>query len=166
MLYRYIRSPIGRLLLAGDDNGLALVGFPEGKGEIVPETGWEPGSDCFIDAESQLLQYFEGKRRVFDLKLAPTGTAFQLAVLNALQTIPFGETRSYLEIARQVGRPKAVRAVGAANGRNPLPIVIPCHRVIGADGSLTGFGGGLETKLFLLELEGVKVTGEMQASLF
>jgi methylated-DNA-[protein]-cysteine S-methyltransferase len=166
MLYRYIRSPIGRLLLAGDDNGLALVGFPEGKGKIVPETGWELGSDCFIDTESQLLQYFDGKRHDFDLKLAPTGTAFQLAVLDALQTIPFGETRSYVEIARQIGRPKAVRAVGAANGRNPLPIVIPCHRVIGADGSLTGFGGGLEAKLFLLELEGVKVPGEMQASLF
>jgi methylated-DNA-[protein]-cysteine S-methyltransferase len=166
MLYRYIRSPIGRLLLAGDDNGLALVGFPEGKGKIDPETGWELDGDCFIDAESQFLQYFDGKRRAFDLKLAPTGTAFQLAVLDALQTIPFGETRSYVEIARQIGRPKAVRAVGAANGRNPLPIVIPCHRVIGADGSLTGFGGGLETKLFLLELEGVKAPGEMQASLF
>lgn len=166
MLYRYIGSPLGRLLLAGDDDGLALVGFPEGKGKIVPETGWEVGSDCFIDAESQLLQYFDGKRRTFDLKLAPTGTAFQLTVLNALQTIPFGETRSYLDIARQIGRPKAVRAVGAANGRNPLPIVIPCHRVIGTDGSLTGFGGGLETKLFLLQLEGVKIPGVMQASLF
>ena len=166
MLYRYIGSPIGRLLLVGDDNGLAFVGFPEGKGEIVPEIGWELDSDCFIDAESQLLQYFDGKRQVFDLELAPTGTAFQLVVLNALQTIPYGETRSYLEIARQVGRPKAVRAVGAANGWNPLPIVIPCHRVIGADGSLTGFGGGLDTKIFLLELEGVKVPGEMQTSLF
>jgi methylated-DNA-[protein]-cysteine S-methyltransferase len=166
MFYRYIKSPIGRLLLAGDDNGLAVIGFPEGKGQIVPETGWEPGNDRFIEDESQLLQYFGGKRRDFDLKLAPTGTTFQLAVLDALQTIPYGETRSYVEIARQIGRPKAVRAVGAANARNPLPIVIPCHRVIGADGSLTGFGGGLEAKLFLLELEGVKVPEEMQASLF
>jgi methylated-DNA-[protein]-cysteine S-methyltransferase len=166
MRYRYIESPIGRLLLAGDDAGLKIIGFPEGKGQVSPDPGWQLEPDCFTDAESQLAEYFEGKRRVFELNLAPTGTDFQLEVLQALQTIPLGETRSYRDIARQIGRPDAVRAVGAANGHNPLPIVIPCHRVIGADGSLTGFGGGLKTKLFLLELEGVKVDQSRQGNLF
>ena len=166
MLYRYIESPIGQLLLAGNDAGLKIIGFPKGKGQVTPEPGWQPATDCFSDTESQLTEYFEGNRQVFELKLAPTGTDFQLEVLQALQTIPLGETRSYRDIACQIGRPEAVRAVGAANGRNPLPIVIPCHRVIGADGSLTGFGGGLETKLFLLELEGVKVDQSRQGNLF
>jgi methylated-DNA-[protein]-cysteine S-methyltransferase len=166
MLYRYIDSPIGQLLLAGDGEGLKIIGFPQGKGKVSTGVDWEPSSDCFHDAELQLAEYFDGRRRSFDLNLAPQGTDFQLAVLAALQTIPHGETRSYLDIAIQIGRPKAVRAVGAANGRNPLPIVIPCHRVIGADGSLTGFGGGLESKLFLLQLEGVQVPEAMQASLF
>ena len=166
MLYRHIESPIGQLLLAGEADGLKIIGFPQGKGQVVVGDDWEHKDDCFEDAASQLLEYFDGKRRSFDLKLAPTGTPFQLAVLDALQTIPLGETRSYLDIAIQIGNPKAVRAVGAANGRNPLPIVIPCHRVIGADGSLTGFGGGLEAKLFLLQLEGVQVPEAMQTSLF
>jgi len=166
MLYRYIDSPIGRLLLAGDEAGLKIIGFPEGKGRVAVDDAWEHGTDCLLDVESQLLEYFDGKRQFFDLQLAPTGTAFQLAVLDALQTIPYGETRSYLDIARQIDRPDAVRAVGAANGRNPLPIVIPCHRVIGADGSLTGFGGGLETKLFLLQLEGACLHQTVQNSLF
>lgn len=166
MQYRYIESPIGKLLLAGDENGLAIIGFPQGKGIVVPESSWQLSDKCFEDAEQQLNEYFAGTRKTFDLKLAPTGTEFQLAVLDALQEIPLGETRSYGQIAQQLGRPKAVRAVGAANGRNPLPIVIPCHRVIGADGSLTGFGGGLEAKLFLLELEGVEVSRVVQDSLF
>ncbi len=166
MQYRYIESPIGKLLLAGDENGLAIIGFPKGKGVVVPEATWQLSDNCFEDAERQLDEYFAGTRKTFDLKLAPTGTAFQLAVLDALQNIPLGETRSYLQIAQQIERPKAVRAVGAANGRNPLPIVIPCHRVVGADGSLTGFGGGLEAKLFLLELEGVAVNRAIQSSLF
>ena len=166
MLYRYIESPIGKLLLAGDDAGLKFIGFPEGKGQVTPDSKWQLESDCFTDAESQLAEYFEGKRAIFELQLAPTGTDFQLEVLTALQTIPSGETRSYRDIAQQIGRPEAVRAVGAANGRNPLPIVIPCHRVIGADGSLTGFGGGLETKLFLLELEGAGVEQSTQEGLF
>ncbi len=107
----------------------------------------------FKQAEDQLNEYFEGERQRFDLKMKPSGTPFQLSVLAALQEIPFGQTTSYRNIAESIGRPKAVRAVGAANGRNPLPIVIPCHRVIGADGSLTGFGGGLAAKSFLLNLE-------------
>lgn len=164
--YRYLDSPIGRLLLAGDDAGLRRIGFPRGKGRVEPEAHWCAGPDCFTDAAIQLQEYFAGQRREFDLRLAPTGTEFQLAVLAALQTIPHGETRSYLEIARQIGRPNAVRAVGAANGHNPLPIVIPCHRVIGNDGSLTGFGGGLEAKRFLLELEGVALPAEAQGKLF
>jgi len=166
MLYRYIKSPIGQLLLAGDEHGLKYIGFPHGKGKVAPLDSWQRNAECFLDTELQLSEYFDRKRNSFDLKLAPTGTAFQLAVLQALQTIPLGETRSYLDIARQIGRPEAVRAVGAANGRNPLPIVIPCHRVIGSDGSLTGFGGGLKTKLFLLQLEGAKLNQTNQNDLF
>jgi methylated-DNA-[protein]-cysteine S-methyltransferase len=166
MLYRHIDSPIGQLLLAGDEEGLKFIGFPEGKGKVDIDPAWEHRADCFPDAKSQLVEYFQGRRRSFDLTLAPNGTDFQLAVLAALQTIPCGETRSYLDIAKQIGRPTAVRAVGAANGQNPLPIVIPCHRVIGADGSLTGFGGGLAAKRLLLELEGVTMPRAMQGSLF
>jgi methylated-DNA-[protein]-cysteine S-methyltransferase len=166
MQYRYIKSPIGKLLLAGNDNGLAIIGLPKGKGTVVPESTWQRSEHCFEEAERQLNEYFAGARKTFDLKLAPTGTEFQLAVLEALQRIPLGETRSYLQIAQQIERPKAVRAVGAANGRNPLPIVIPCHRVIGADGSLTGFAGGLDAKLFLLELEGIELNQTIQTPLF
>ena len=103
--------------------------------------------------KEQLDGYFARRRQRFDLALAPTGTAFQRKVLEALQAIPYGETRSYKEVAAAIGKPRAVRAVGAANGRNPIPIIIPCHRVIGSDGSLTGFGGGLEVKRALLALE-------------
>ncbi len=153
MKYRYASSPIGDILIAGDDEGLRFIGFPEGKGRIEPEAGWTKQATAFEDVVSQLGEYFAGKRTRFDLKLAPTGTPFQLAVLNALQQIPYGKTCSYSDIASRIGKPKAVRAVGAANGRNPLPIVIPCHRVIGSNGSLTGFGGGLPVKQYLLGLE-------------
>ena len=153
MYYRYIASPVGKLLLAGQTSVLEMIGFPEGKGIIYPEDGWVQDDSVFSEAEDQLNEYFEGKRQQFDLKLKPSGTPFQLSVLAALQDIPFGQTTTYRDIAESVGRPKAVRAVGAANGRNPLPIVIPCHRVIGADGTLTGFGGGLTAKAFLLNLE-------------
>ncbi len=166
MFYRYLDSPVGSLLLAGDDRKLKFLGFPEGKGKLIPGSDWVLQNDCFADVERQLSEYFDGRRRSFELELAPTGTAFQLAVLAALEKIPYGETCSYREIAQQIGRPAAVRAVGAANGRNPLPIVIPCHRVIGADGSLTGFGGGLETKRFLLKLEGIETPQSRQGSLF
>ena len=154
MYYAWTGSPVGRLLLAGSD-ALSLIAFPRGANGIEPQADWRPSDAPFLrETAAQLGEYFRGERREFDLDLKPTGTAFQLSVLNALATIPYGETRSYGEIAAQIGRPKAVRAVGAANGRNPLPIVIPCHRVIGADGRLTGFGGGLETKRYLLDLEG------------
>lgn len=153
MKYRYMKSPIGEILVAGDDDGIRFIGFPEGHGRIEPQPGWTRSDRAFADAAKQLGEYFAGKRRAFELRLAPTGTRFQRAVLEALQRIPYGETRSYAEIAKAIGNPRAVRAVGAANGRNPLPIVIPCHRVIGSNGSLTGFGGGIETKRFLLDLE-------------
>ncbi|MCB1691976.1 MAG: methylated-DNA--[protein]-cysteine S-methyltransferase [Pseudomonadales bacterium] len=153
MKYRHLATPIGDLLVAGDDDGLRIIGFPQGKGRIEPEADWVRDDNAFDDVETQLGEYFAGKRKHFELKLAPSGTDFQLAVLDALQQIPYGETCSYSDIATRIGKPKAVRAVGAANGRNPLPIVIPCHRVIGANGSLTGFGGGIDTKRFLLELE-------------
>jgi methylated-DNA-[protein]-cysteine S-methyltransferase len=153
MYYCYLDTPIGDLLLAGDDDGLAIVGFPEGSMRREPEPDWIFNEKPFAEARRQLREYFAGKRREFDLPLKPTGTEFQLQVLDELQRIPYGKTCSYTEIAERIGRPKAVRAVGAANGRNPIPIIIPCHRVIGASGDLTGFGGGLPTKEALLRLE-------------
>ena len=158
MQYRYITSSAGQLLLAGNENGLEVIEFVNGSGVGVPKLDWQHNGHCFKEAEQQLNEYFAGTRKTFDLKLTPTGTEFQLVVFGALQSIPFGETRSYLQIAQQIGRPTAARAVGAANGKNPLPIVIPCHRVIGSDGSLTGFSGGLAVKLYLLELEGVEMS--------
>jgi methylated-DNA-[protein]-cysteine S-methyltransferase len=151
--YTYCDSPVGRLLLAGDGRGLTLVGFPSGKRPLRPAGGWRRDGTEFAEAIRQLEEYFAGRRREFSLALHPVGTAFQKTVWSALRAIPFGATISYGELARRIGRPAASRAVGAANGANPLPIVIPCHRVIGADGSLTGFGGGIETKRFLLAHE-------------
>lgn len=153
MYYRYLKTPIGDLLLAGDDEGLSLVSFPEGSMRRDPDPDWIYSEKPFEEASRQLEDYFAGKLKEFDLPLKPTGTEFQLAVLDELQKIPYGTTTSYGDIATRIGRPKAVRAVGAANGRNPLPIVIPCHRVVGSSGDLTGFGGGLPTKKALLRLE-------------
>lgn len=154
MLYRYMDSPLGRLLLVGEAGTLHYIGFPEGKGKLALAREWQLDENCCAEAGKQLQEYFCGERKHFDLQLAPSGTAFQRAVLDALREIPWGETRSYSEIAQHIGRPAAVRAVGAANGRNPLPIVLPCHRVIGANGDLTGFGGGMAAKRWLLDLEG------------
>lgn len=151
--YGWVESPIGRLLVAGDEAGLRLIGFPTGKGSRVPEPGWIEDPGHVAEARTQLNAYFAGTLTRFDLPLAPEGTAFQQRVWSALWDIPYGETISYGELAVRVGSPRAVRAVGAANGRNPLPIVVPCHRVVGADGSLTGFGGGLDAKRALLDLE-------------
>ena len=153
MYYCYLDTPIGELLLAGDDDALCLVGFPEGSMRKDPEPDWIYNEKPFAAARQQLTEYFAGERREFDLPLRLSGTEFQMSVLRALQQIPYGETTSYAEIAERVGRPKAVRAVGAANGRNPIPIIVPCHRVIGSHGDLTGFGGGLDTKEALLRLE-------------
>ncbi|HET8818876.1 MAG TPA: methylated-DNA--[protein]-cysteine S-methyltransferase [Xanthomonadaceae bacterium] len=152
-----IDSPVGPLLLAAGDDGLRAVEFHASRHPVRREADWQAGDHPLLQrARAQLDEYFAGRRRTFDLPLAPRGTDFQRETWQALATIPYGSTISYAELAQRVERPKAVRAVGAANGRNPLPIVLPCHRVIGADGSLTGFGGGLPTKQFLLELEGAR----------
>lgn len=153
MYYCYCDTPIGELLLAGDENALAMIGFPEGKMRREPEPDWIYKEKPFTEAIRQLTEYFDGERQEFDLPLRLSGTEFQLLVLEELRRIPYGETTSYGTIAARIGRPKAVRAVGAANGRNPIPIIVPCHRVIGAGGDLTGFGGGLDTKEALLRLE-------------
>ena len=152
--FMHMPTPIGVLTLAADDEGLRRIDFPPPR---PPPAGgdWREGdSDVLREARRQLEQYFAGERRDFDLPLSPRGTEFQREVWLTLARIPYGETWSYRDLAQRIGRPSATRAVGAANGRNPLPIVLPCHRVIGADGSLTGFGGGLPTKAFLLRLEG------------
>jgi methylated-DNA-[protein]-cysteine S-methyltransferase len=153
MYYCYLDTPIGELLLAGDDDALCLVSFPEGAMRRDPDPDWIYNEKPFSAARQQLAEYFAGERREFDLPLKLSGTEFQMSVLQALQQIPYGETTSYADIAERIGRPKAVRAVGAANGRNPVPIIVPCHRVIGSHGDLTGFGGGLDTKEALLRLE-------------
>ncbi len=153
MYYCYTNSPIGELLLAGDQDALTMIGFPKGSMRRAPEPDWIFNEKPFAEAMKQLDEYFDGQRRDFDLPLRLDGTEFQLLVLDELQKIPYGETTSYGDIAKRIGRPKASRAVGAANGRNPIPIVVPCHRVIGSHGDLTGFGGGLDTKEALLRLE-------------
>jgi methylated-DNA-[protein]-cysteine S-methyltransferase len=151
--YTYLDSPVGRLLLAGDARDLILISSPSGSRSRRPAPGWQPDDGVLAYATRQLNEYFAGRRKTFSLPLRPAGTAFQLSVWAALRAIPFGATISYGELARRIGLPTAARAVGAANGANPLPIVVPCHRVIGADNSLTGFGGGLPTKRFLLAHE-------------
>jgi methylated-DNA-[protein]-cysteine S-methyltransferase len=170
-------SPCGPLLCAVDGEGSVIsIRFPRGRDGASlwareEEEAAAVGDDLVLDEDAtarvcaQLEEYFAGRRRRFDLQLAPSGTAFQRTVWQQVAAIPYGETRSYGEIARALGRPNASRAVGAANGSNPLPIVVPCHRVIGADGSLTGFGGGLDAKVLLLELEGVRTPGSEQLCL-
>jgi methylated-DNA-[protein]-cysteine S-methyltransferase len=146
--YDTIDSPIGELLLTGDGDALTAVHM-----DGAPGPGWRRDPFALGEATSQLRAYFAGELREFDLPLAPDGTAFQQEVWAALREIPYGHTISYAELAAAVGRPGAARAVGAANGRNPIAVVIPCHRVIGASGALTGYGGGLGRKRLLLDLE-------------
>ena len=153
-------TPIGTLRLIGSDLGLAAVLWehePLRQGRFADATA-QSGHPHLLQAQRELQEYFSGQRRRFAVPLDFVGTPFQIGVWNALRTIPFGETRSYGDIAQQIGRSSAVRAVGAANGRNPIPIIVPCHRVIGADGSLTGFAGGLAIKARLLALEGGTLT--------
>lgn len=152
-VYTVLDSPIGPLLLAGVGERLRCIGFPTGKAAVTPKVEWRRDDEAFAEARRQLTAYFEGTLDRFDLALDPRGTPFQLEVWRALMDIPPATTVSYGELARRIGRPGASRAVGAANGANPLPIVIPCHRVIGASGALTGFGGGIETKIWLLAHE-------------
>ena len=164
-------TSIGTLTIAADANGLRHIEFPSNRHPVSRED-WMPHAhggiaEVLQATRGQLLEYFDGLRRHFDLPLAPQGTDFQMEVWHALARIPYGATWSYRDLAAAIGKPAAVRAVGAANGRNPLPIVLPCHRVIGADGSLTGFGGGLPTKEALLRLEGALPTPpEHTADLF
>lgn len=160
-VYLTMPSPVGELLLTATDEGLTRVWFEEHRHGGQRGAQWRPAGEMggaaeriLRDAREQLDMYFAGERTTFDIPLAATGTPFQERVWAALLTIPFGHTTSYGEIAVRMGEPKAVRAVGAANGRNPIPIVVPCHRVIGARGDLTGFGGGIERKRWLLEHEG------------
>jgi methylated-DNA-[protein]-cysteine S-methyltransferase len=153
MYYCYLETPVGELILAGDDEALRMVEFPEGAKRREPAPDWIYAEKPLAEARQQLTAYFAGERTSFNLNLKPGGTDFQRQVLAELQKIPYGTTTSYGDIARRIGRPKAVRAVGTANGRNPIPIIIPCHRVIGSNGDLTGFGGGIPIKAALLRLE-------------
>lgn len=151
MRYSTLTTPVGELMLTADDDG-ALTGVNLPNRHPDP-SGWERDDELLADARRQLTEYFAGERSTFDLPLRPVGAPFQLRVWEALLRIPYGETASYGELARELGHPTAARAVGAANGRNPIAIVVPCHRVIGSDGSLTGYAGGLECKRALLDLE-------------
>lgn len=153
MHYTTIDSPIGRLLLGGDASALRLLWFLTSRRAPVPEPSWIESPSTFAPVVEQLQAYFAGRLRTFDVPLAIAGTPFQNKVWRALQDIPYGETESYGALARRLGDAKAVRAVGLANGSNPISIIIPCHRVIGANGSLTGYGGGLPVKRALLALE-------------
>ena len=154
MDYASMESPVGELLIVGDGEAVREIRFgEEGRRFAEVEDGWRRGGAVVDEARKQLDEYFEGRRRAFDLPLALSGTEFQLRAWRALQEIPYGATRSYGEQARAMEQPRSVRAVGAANGRNRLPIVVPCHRVIGGDGTLTGYAGGLHIKEFLLDLE-------------
>lgn len=150
LYYSRIESPVGPLLLVVSDRGIVALEFPGGK----IRQGWVESAEKTAPYARQMNEYFSGRRRSFDLPLDLRGTDFQRRCWQKLLKIPYGETRSYADIARAIGNPAAVRAVGLANGQNPIAIIVPCHRVIGSDGSLTGYGGGLETKRKLLELEG------------
>jgi methylated-DNA-[protein]-cysteine S-methyltransferase len=153
LVYDILPSPLGPLLLVGGRRGVRRIEFPRNGRTVMPEFGLPRDAPLLAAAAQQLEEYFAGARLQFDFARDALGTPFQHDVWNALMDIPCGETVSYSELARRIGRPSASRAVGAANGANPLPIVVPCHRVIGADGSLTGFGGGLPAKRWLLAHE-------------
>lgn len=156
--YCHLQTPIGELRLVSSGDALHRIEF-----EGQHRCDGEPGDNAILrKTRKQLQEYFSGQRREFSLALDPGGTVFQRSVWQRLQAIPFGELRSYAEIAGEIDNRKAVRAVGAANGANPLPIVVPCHRVIGSNGKLTGFAGGLETKAALLELEGIRMASQGQ----
>jgi methylated-DNA-[protein]-cysteine S-methyltransferase len=151
--YTYLPSPIGSLLIAADNAGLREITFPKNGVPASPQPDWREDSSAFTEPIRQLCAYFAGELETFNLPLAPQGTPFQQTVWSELLKIPYGETISYGQLARFIGNPNASRAVGLANGSNPIPILIPCHRVIGSDGKLTGYGGGLPIKEKLLALE-------------
>ncbi len=167
IFYTRIESPLGKILLVKSERGLRRINFEAGEGAISPRPEWMHRPEAFEVEADQLRRYFEGELKKFDLKLDAGGTDFQERVWLALVRIPYGETTTYVELARSLGKPTASRAVGGANGRNPLPIVVPCHRVVGADGSLTGYYGGVQIKQALLDLEaGASRKPVMQDSLF
>lgn len=149
--FQHLNSPIGWLKISASQDGVTAIDFDSPPANKHPDTPNTHSQQCAIELE----EYFSGSRQYFTVPLTPQGTTFQLNVWCALQKIPFGETCSYLDIANAISNPKAVRAVGGANGRNPIPIIIPCHRVIGRDGTLVGFSGGMEKKIWLLQHEGV-----------
>ena len=154
MFYDYFDTGlIGTLTLVGDEQGLRHIVFSKKKNPSTIQDDWQKQPEFFARVKAQLRAYFNGELKEFDLALAPVGTPFQLKVWKKLLAIPYGELVSYKNIAEAIGNPKAVRAVGGAIGKNPIPIIVPCHRCIGSDGSLTGFGGGLETKKRVIELE-------------
>ncbi len=163
-IYTLLPSPVGELLLAANDTGLTHALFPRPDGSHPIDPSWQRddgrqgrASELLALARDQFAEYFAGTRRAFDIPLAMSGTPFQRGVWQRLSDIPYGTTIAYGELARRIDNPRAVRAVGLANGRNPVSIIVPCHRVIGANGSLTGYGGGLDRKRWLLALEGVPV---------
>jgi methylated-DNA-[protein]-cysteine S-methyltransferase len=153
MYYRHLDSPVGRLLLAGTEHALEMLSFTMGSKARGPAAEWVEEPSAFDEPVRQLRAYFSGELHDFSLALKPSGTEFQLRVWTELQAIPYGTTTSYGELARRIGNPNGSRAVGLANGSNPIAIIVPCHRVIGASGKLTGFGGGLDIKQRLLDLE-------------
>ena len=150
--YQYLNTLVGKLLICGTEKGITQISFPKGK-NYEPDKMWKENPDCFKEAVRQLELYFNGKLRHFSLPIILKGTGFQLKVWNILKDIPYGRTVSYKDVAEKTGSPKAARAVGGAVGKNPIPIIIPCHRVIGSDGNMVGFGGGLDVKNTLLGLE-------------
>jgi methylated-DNA-[protein]-cysteine S-methyltransferase len=152
-LYTTIDSPLGTLLAVSDGEALTRLSMQDAPRPLRVSPHWRQEAGPFDQLRRQLQEYFAGERREFDLPLAPAGSEFELAFWQALLEIPYGETASYGQIARRVGAPHAARAVGVANARNPIAVIVPCHRVIGADGTLTGYGGGLERKRLLLDLE-------------
>lgn len=162
MNFQYLDTPIGTLRLVSNGTALIKIEF-EGQYSDDGAAVCENTDAALAACAEQLLDYFALRRRHFDLPLGAQGTVFQQSVWSALAEIPYGELRSYRDIAHTIGNPAAVRAVGAANGRNPLPIVVPCHRVIGSNGTLTGFAGGLDAKKFLLQLEG-SLSGSLPAT--
>lgn len=152
--YTHYKSRLGTMLLAADEGGLRKISFAEGRRPVRPRPDWLEDRALFAETICQLDAYFKGALKRFTLPLSLEGSEFQLRVWKTLRTIPYGETISYGQLACRIGNPKAARAVGLANGSNPIPIIVPCHRVIGSDGSLTGYGGGLPIKRALLSLEG------------
>ena len=152
-LYATFDSPIGELLATGDGEVVTGLYMQDGGHPVAAGADWERHDEAFAELRRQLGEYFTGARREFDLPLAPRGSEFQARVWDALREIPYGETESYGELAERIGHPGSARAVGAANGQNPIAVVIPCHRVIGASGKLTGYAGGLERKRLLLDIE-------------